>query len=254
MTFREFLGGPPAWRPGSGWGPLSASLATLLIFVMAQAIGAGVLYLTLLARGSGLAPEAGTLPTLSGGIDLGVLLGSQAGIVALAWLAAGRAGLGPAAHLRLVPPAGGNIAYLWAIVALLPILAIVNALAWTLRPEDALRDFRFFIGIARSSEPLLPFIAIAIGAPLAEELLFRGFLLTALASGRLGFVRAAIVVTIAWTLLHWGYSPVGLAEVAVIGLYLAWTLWRTGSLLVPLFCHALYNASLFLLLRWLPLA
>lgn len=254
MTFGDFLRGPPAWRPGSAWGAGAATLATLLVVLAAQVIGAGTLYVALLAEGSGLASQVETTHLHAGGIDPRILLGSQAGIVMLTWLAAGWAGVRPADHLRLVRPEGGTIAYVWAVVALLPVLALVNALAWTLRPEDAVRDFRLFIGIARSPEPLLPFLAIGVGAPLSEELLFRGFLLTALASGRPGFAWAATIVTLAWTLLHWGYSPVGLAEVAIIGLYLSWTLWRTGSLLVPLFCHALYNTCLFMLLRWWPLA
>ena len=40
----------------------------------------------------------------------------------------------------------------------------------------------------------------------------------------------------------------GLAEVFLIGLYFSWLIKKTGSLRVPLFCHAIYNLSVILLL------
>jgi hypothetical protein len=96
---------------------------------------------------------------------------------------------------------------------------------------------------------------MAVGAPLSEELLFRGFLLGALAQTQLGFIGAALLSTVAWTALHPGYSLVGLLDVLANGLLFCWLLWRTGSLRVPLLCHAAYNGSIVLALligvRWL---
>jgi membrane protease YdiL (CAAX protease family) len=94
---------------------------------------------------------------------------------------------------------------------------------------------------------------VGIGAPLSEELLFRGFLLSALAQTRLRFWGAAVVSTLAWAVLHAGYSAVGLAEVFAIGLLFSWLLWRTGSLRVPIVCHALYNCLILLALRFVDL-
>ena len=55
---------------------------------------------------------------------------------------------------------------------------------------------------------------IGIGAPLSEELLFRGFLFSALAKSRLGSRRGRPDLAL-WTLLHVGYSIFGLIEVFV---------------------------------------
>jgi membrane protease YdiL (CAAX protease family) len=41
--------------------------------------------------------------------------------------------------------------------------------------------------------------------------------------------------------------------VVLIGFYFSWLLVRTGSLWVPIFCHATYNTALVLALRYLPL-
>ena len=56
-----------------------------------------------------------------------------------------------------------------------------------------------------------------------------------------------------WTALHAGYSLAGILEVFTIGLFFSWLLWRTGSLRVPIFCHALYNSLIVLVLRQVPL-
>ena len=192
------------------------------------------------------------VPFTSEGIDMRLLLGSQAAIVVLTLAVARLMGPTTTDQLRLGPPDGGPRAYLYAVLLMLPVLATINGLIWTVWPDDALRDFLIFRDLARSPYPLVPALAVSLGAPLSEELLFRGFLLAPLASTRLGFWAAAMLVALVWTLLHWGYSAVGLAEVLAIGIYLSWTLYRTGSLRVALFCHALYNSVLFILLRYMP--
>ena len=62
-----------------------------------------------------------------------------------------------------------------------------------------------------------------------------------------------MVTTSLWTALHAGYSLAGIVEVFLIGLFFSWLLWRTGSLRVPIFCHALYNSLIVLVLRHVPL-
>ena len=44
-----------------------------------------------------------------------------------------------------------------------------------------------------------------------------------------------------WTFLHAGYSVAGFTSVFVMGLLYSWQLWRSGSLRVPLLCHAVHN-------------
>ena len=73
----------------------------------------------------------------------------------------------------------------------------------------------------------------------------------ALAARLLG--RRPLISTALWTALHAGYSAVGIVEVFLIGLFFSWLLWRTGSLRVAIFCHALYNSLIVLVLRYVPL-
>lgn len=81
---------------------------------------------------------------------------------------------------------------------------------------------------------------VVIGAPIAEELLFRGFMLPPLAKTRLGFSGATIVTTLLWTAIHW-YSWQGSLAIMVWGLAFSYLLWRTGSILPSIALHGLLN-------------
>jgi membrane protease YdiL (CAAX protease family) len=146
---------------------------------------------------------------------------------------------------------GGGRSYVFALALLVPLLAAINALAYWLSPTGFLSDFRQFVSLTRMPQPVTAFLAIAVGAPLWEEMVFRGFLIAPIA-GAIGFWPAAVLISGAWTALHLGYSLVGLAEVFLVGLYFSWLLWRTGSVWVPIACHAIYNGSLFVAMRYLP--
>ena len=246
---RAFISGAPAWQSGSAWAWYWAAPVTLLIFLLAQAAGVGVV---MLGSPSTWAGSVGEMLSQIDPLDMRILLASQIATIVLAMLAAYLFGSNPTRQLRLGEPEGGARAYLLAILVMTPVLLTLNAFIWTLAPQDALRDFLLFKEMAKRADWLVPALAICLGAPLSEELLFRGFLLTPLASSRLGYWPAAVLVALAWTMLHLSYSTVGLIEVFIIGIFLSWTLRRTGSLYVPIFCHALYNTFLFLLLRWMP--
>ncbi len=144
--------------------------------------------------------------------------------------------------LALRPPAQG-----WRMLplALIPLFLVTTAWTGTLmlvKPDVVLHDLRPFQALLRGDAFWLMLIVIGVGAPLSEELLFRGFLFPGLAKSKLGLVGAGILTSFLWTLLHFGYSIFGLIEVMGIGLYFAWLLVRTGSLWVTVFCHAVYNS------------
>jgi hypothetical protein len=139
------------------------------------------------------------------------------------------------------------------MAALLAASAAYALLVWLISPESLKRDFGTLAPLIRSEWSWLALIAIGIGAPLSEELLFRGFLLPALSRSRIGFWGAAVLLTLAWTALHASYSIYGLIQVAAIGMLFCWLLWRTGSLVLPIACHAAYNIIIFALILVLPI-
>jgi membrane protease YdiL (CAAX protease family) len=259
MSISAFVRGGPAYRieQPSPWPAWAAIVLAVIIFVAAQLVAAAVYYqlmFDVLGTAGGASGPPPVSPHISDATRMPpimlLLLVAQTVMVVLTVLAS-RWG-GPARVLRLVWPEGGWRAFVYALLVMIPVIVGFNAFAYLIDPHNLNADFRQFHGIALSEDRLVTTLAIGVGAPLSEELLFRGFVLSALSATRLGFWIAAPLVTLAWTALHWGYSPVGLAEVFVVGIYFSWLLWRTGSLWVPLACHAIYNTALLMVLRALP--
>lgn len=242
------FGDAPAYRPGGDWRPISAVAAVVLMFAFAAATA---LIAASLAEPAATLPleDAPTAETLR---VLVWLITFQALLVVLVFLAAGWRGSDRSATLALGPPAGGPASYPAAVLLMVMIFGIYTAVVVTLHPETLKQDVKPFADMVRSDVWWLALIAVGIGAPLSEELIFRGFLFSALAK-RVGVLGAAVLTTAAWTSLHAGYSIFGLAEVFAVGLFFSWLLWKTGSLRVPLFCHAAYNTTIILALRVIDL-
>jgi membrane protease YdiL (CAAX protease family) len=154
--------------------------------------------------------------------------------------------------LALDTPAGTPLVYLTGLLLLAALQVPVTFVQYSLFRQDLYADLRPFVQLF-GEQWLLALLVVGVGAPLSEELLFRGFLLSALARSRVGFGGGAVVSTALWTALHAGYSTAGIAEVFVIGLFFSWLVWRTGSLRVAIFCHALYNSLIVVMLRHVPL-
>jgi len=240
--------GPPAYQPRTPWPPLAALLAGVII-VAASILGA------VLVLGTGTV--AGTGDAAGRGIwrqdmsALATLAVWQVIAVVLTLLASVLFG-GRARDVLALRPPGSAVAYPQAVLLMAALQVAVSAAQYMLLPQDMYADLRPFVRLF-GEQWVLALLVVGIGAPLSEELLFRGFLLSALARSRLGFAGGALVTTSLWTALHAGYSLAGIAEVFTIGLFFSWLLWRTGSLRVPMFCHALYNSLIVLVLRHVPL-
>jgi membrane protease YdiL (CAAX protease family) len=148
-----------------------------------------------------------------------------------------RPGRGPA----LVGAAAGLLA--WAPAGLLA------ELSSRLRPPSA--EYLEFLQQHLPEGPgavALAFVAVTVGAPVAEELLFRG-LLFRLARGRWGVLRGAVLTALFFGVAHW--EPWSLFGLVGLGLLLAMLYHWTGSLLAPMVAHGVHNAiSLAVMLRW----
>jgi len=159
----------------------------------------------------------------------------------------------PADVLALDPPRGGKRIYVEAFIGMIGVVVICNLLSSIFSPGGFTNDLKPFVGLIRSDFWWVTVLVVGIGAPLSEELLFRGFLFSSLARSRAGIGGAAALTTAIWTMLHSDYSAPGMIEVGIIGLYFSWLLYRTGSLRVTIFCHAVYNSMLILALALVPL-
>ncbi len=238
--------GPPAYRPRTPWPIGAAVVAAFGIVIFAMSAGlTGSLIATPPAdarSGDGVWPFVAALSV------------SQLSAILLTLYAA-RAFRGrPRDVLSLRAPAQGAAVYPVALVLMLAIFGCYTWIVWLIDPNVVTKDVSPFVALMRSEAWWLALVAIAVGAPLMEELVFRGFLLSAISRSRLGFAAASVITSACWTSLHASYSLFGLVEVFAVGLYFSWLLWRTGSLRVPIFCHAAYNAGIatFLMMYELP--
>ncbi len=107
-------------------------------------------------------------------------------------------------------------------------------------PDD---EFKFMVELIRQ-HPKLAFLTIAVAAPFLEEMLFRGIILKFLLKKyppRTAIIFSALIFG-AYHLNPWQF-----VGATLIGLYLGYIYWRTGSLFYPVLLHFLNNAFSFYL-------
>lgn len=147
-------------------------------------------------------------------------------------------------------PPGGFKTLVLSILALVALAMVFASCVFVFNPDALKHDLQPFAEMMNSRTWWLILIAAGIGAPLAEECLFRGLLFDAVRPSPLGFAGTAFTTAITWAFLHANYSPYGVAAITLIGLYLAWLRERTGTLLTPVVCHGAYNSLIILLMAF----
>ena len=88
---------------------------------------------------------------------------------------------------------------------------------------------------------LLVLPSVALGAPIAEELIFRGQLFSALSQTRLGVPGTSVVTAALWATMHVSEPWLSIGLIFIMGLVFGWMMYRFGSLWVTMACHAVWN-------------
>lgn len=156
-------------------------------------------------------------------------------LAALAMLAARHSGL-TRGDLRIVPlsvPVLLGAAGLTTLVGL-GIMAAGRALRV---PESALVDYL----IPRSTPEKIAFTGLSVSAGIAEELVFRSFLITVLALASGSMVVAVAVSVAAFAVSHAYQGVVGVLRVAALGLVLTAPFLLTGSIFPSMIAHAVLD-------------
>jgi uncharacterized protein len=216
-------GGFPRW-------PLWAPFLAVLIGATASIVIVGMLAALLQAADSSIDKDSPWLTVLSTvGLDLCVI-GAIVGVAHITtkprpW----QFGLRPA-------PLGHAIAMAFiAVITFLAFELTYKELFNPKNPQKIVED----LGADQSTVLLVSgAIAVIVVAPVAEELLFRGFLFRVLRL-RMGFWAAAVIDGALFGLVHG--SLVILPILAVLGVALCWVYERTGSLFPCIAIHALNN-------------
>jgi uncharacterized protein len=118
--------------------------------------------------------------------------------------------------------------------------------------KDGINDLKSSSGLVEKTmadladEPFLFALAlpgIIIGAPLAEELMFRGALFAAIRRSWAGQTGAVVLSAAAWAFIHGASAPwLFVFVIFLMGLLLGLLLLRFGSLWVTIAVHAAWNA------------
>lgn len=234
---------------GAAWAGPSPVLVLLVILATSQLAGFAVgVPLSLLVHNVPR-PIADLLGVIvQAGVFAGVLGVTVVGSNAMSWSDMGlRRGLAGAVR-GLV----GGAVFAGPVILVTAVLASLTAQITGAVPASPLPPTGSLSGL------LLHLVAGAVIAPVAEELVFRGFALTAwrrTVGPRSAIVRSSIVFVLAHVLFVGGDGfreaaslafVAGIARVPV-ALALGWLYVRTGSLWGPIGLHAAYNAILIVL-------
>jgi len=112
--------------------------------------------------------------------------------------------------------------------------------------EDVENEARELVDAASGPGILVLVLVVAIGAPFAEELFYRGLLLRAVEK-RWSLAAGAVAATVVFALAH--LQGIQLPALLLFGAVASYLAARTGRLGPSILCHAGFNAwTLFLLL------
>jgi membrane protease YdiL (CAAX protease family) len=228
----------PPMLEGPGWPAWTAPVA------LAAGMGFVVLtppVVTALAHALGVASAAPHDPAgLTVAIELAREFCLAVVAVGLAWHFS-RARRPPAARRSLRPTswAGAVVGIAMLLIATVALGGALQKVSGSPHPNSGFSQ----VGSTDSLPYALDILTVIAFAPICEELLFRGYLFTALRC-RIGVARAALLTGLCWGALHLpAYSPLQCAPLAVFGVGLCIVYWRTGSLLPCMIAHGLNNAA-----------
>lgn len=89
-------------------------------------------------------------------------------------------------------------------------------------------------------------VLLVVGAPIVEELAFRGLLFNSLRKRGVGVAWTLVISSLAFAVIH--FEPTRLLVLVALGLVLGIVRWRTGSLVACMITHAMINAPAALVL------
>jgi uncharacterized protein len=137
-------------------------------------------------------------------------------------------------------PSGRDLAL--GVVCLIVLIAASDALLY-FTERDLVTPFQLQSYASATAAGWLPALLVAsiLVAPAGEEALFRGFLFRGWARSPRAVWPAVVVISALWAGLHVQYDWTGILLIFVVGLFLGWMRWRSGSMLLTFFLHALFN-------------
>jgi uncharacterized protein len=220
-------------RRWGGWTSFAWGLGAIAAWIGAQiAIG------DVLAKFIGFGDPGGLL--LDGRFVALVTIGAAPVPIAVIWVAIRRVRGSFSEYLGLGWPARSHVATGVALLAiLLPVIDLISYLAGHAVTPKVVADL--YTSSRDSGSLFLLALALVVAAPLVEEIVFRGFMLPALAASRLSTSGALLLTSVLWALLHGQYQPFYLGQIVVLGIVFGWLRLRSHSTALTIGLHAGVN-------------
>ncbi len=234
-----------AQTPWGGWAAFFMSIGFFVFQILVTILLGLALVLSL--HGLRVFDGSPTAADVSSFIDITIitLMLSYVLTFGLILFVAARRGGTIAQVLQFKRPVNLMVNAVFGVLALVVFFVLLSFVIDTFFPQDSQQSevsMKQIFTLIKKSQFIWGGVAIiVIGAPFLEEAVFRGFLLTSLASTRLGFWGGAAVSSALWAAIH-GYAASMAVGLFVFGLLLSLLVRRTGSIWVSIFLHALWNA------------
>ncbi|HXW23452.1 MAG TPA: CPBP family intramembrane glutamic endopeptidase [Xanthobacteraceae bacterium] len=231
---------PGALQPLSGWATAGWALLTLLAWLAAEAVVLIVFLVRWFAFNPGVPIDADMIAHNGYLVSLAAIVSAavQCAVVVLAirrtrWPVADYLGLVRRPHPR-------EVVFCLACVALL--LVASDLVSWLIGHDLVPPFMRNVYLAARDAGAIaLLLLAVAVAAPIGEEIVFRGFMFRGLAASRLGPTGTIVVTSAVWAAIHLQYDWLGIAQIFCLGLLFGWVRWRSGSTALTMLMHAACN-------------
>jgi len=233
---QPFIVTEPRW---GFWATIALGVAVVCVFLGLQTVVVIPFVIVKMATADGKADPTAMAASLgSDGLLLGlatlVSVPPSIGLVSL--FAKLKRGATVRGHLGIhgVSPRVAGLAIGAVLVYVAAAQVLGYALGW---------DGSTFMVDAYTTAAFLPLLWIALVAlaPLFEEIFFRGFLLEGLRTSRLGPFGAVVLTSFAWACAHIQYDAYYIGVIFGGGLLLGTVKLRTGSTLLAIAMHALWN-------------
>jgi uncharacterized protein len=155
-------------------------------------------------------------------------------------LVARRPGWSVAEYLGLVWPSRRDA--VTAFLILVPFLLGYDALTYLLG-RDIVPPFQVDTYSSARAAGMLPlyWFALVIAAPVAEEIVFRGFLFRGWVRSERAALPVVVLISLLFAAIHMQYDWFGVLQVFFIGLLFGLVRWHSGSTLLTILMHVLAN-------------
>ncbi len=235
-----------------GYGPLAAILVTVFSYIVSQIIGYALIG-TWVQLTSGDVNQVLAKPSIELQFSLFLIIETITILIVYRFLKNRGLSLGSIGLKRKIRASDVARALGVFFVYFLFLMAVTAIISGTGQVDTEQRQQIGFDGANGSGQLLLVFLSLAILPPIAEEILFRGFLYTGLLK-KMNIKLAAVVVSLIFAVLHLqigsGAPPLYMAAIDtfILSLFLVYLREKTGSLWAGMIVHFMKNSLAFLAL------